>query len=109
MNVFRWMAAGCHGVAWLFGLAFAGSTAAHAATNWPVKPVRMVNPYTAGGGVDVVGRTIANQLSEMWGQPVVTDNRPGAGTTIGMEIVAHAPPGKLTCSVCMGSRVHLMT
>ena len=50
---------------------------------WPSKPVRIVNPYTAGGGVDVVGRAIAQQLNEAWGQPVIIDNRPGAGTTIG--------------------------
>ena len=70
---------------------------------WPQKPVRVVNPYTAGGGVDVVGRAIAQQLSEMWGQPVVTDNRPGAGTTVGMEIVAHAPPDGYTLLVNNGS------
>ena len=74
-----------------------------AAEPWPSKPVRLVNPYTAGGGVDVVGRAIAQQLAETWGQPVVTDNRPGAGTTIGMEIVAHAPPDGYTLLVSNGS------
>lgn len=73
----------------------------HAA--WPERPVRLVNPYTAGGGVDVVGRAIAQQLSETWSQPVVTDNRPGAGTTIGMEIVAHAVPDGYTLLVNNGS------
>jgi tripartite-type tricarboxylate transporter receptor subunit TctC len=82
----------------LCGLLFA----AHAAA-WPDKPVRVVNPYTAGGGVDVVGRAIAQQLSELWGQPVVTDNRPGAGTTMGMEIVAHAVPDGYTLLVSNGS------
>jgi tripartite-type tricarboxylate transporter receptor subunit TctC len=65
--------------------------------------VRLVNPYTPGGGVDAVGRAIAQQLTELWGQPVVTDNRPGAGTTIGMEIVAHAPPDGYTLLVNNGS------
>jgi tripartite-type tricarboxylate transporter receptor subunit TctC len=74
-----------------------------AADNWPSKPVRIVNPYTAGGGVDVVGRAIAQQLSELWGQPVVTDNRPGAGTTLGMEIVAHAPADGYTLLVSNGA------
>ena len=78
MHYIRWVATGCHSLALSCALAIAGS--AHAADNWPAKPVRIVNPYTAGGGVDVVGRAIANQLSDMWGQPVVTDNRPGAGT-----------------------------
>ena len=75
---------------------------AHAAA-WPDRPVRLVNPYTAGGGVDVVGRAIAQQLTEAWGQPVVTDNRPGAGTTIGMDIVAHAVPDGYTLLVNNGS------
>ena len=75
---------------------------AHAAA-WPDKPVRIVNPYTPGGGVDVVGRAIAQHLCEMWGQPVITDNRPGAGTTIGMEIVAHAVPDGYTLLVNNGS------
>jgi tripartite-type tricarboxylate transporter receptor subunit TctC len=74
----------------------------HAAA-WPDKPVRLVNPYTAGGGVDLVGRAIAQQLAEAWGQPVVTDNRPGAGTTTGMEIVAHAVPDGYTLLVNNGS------
>ncbi|HTE16685.1 MAG TPA: tripartite tricarboxylate transporter substrate binding protein [Burkholderiales bacterium] len=75
---------------------------AHAAA-WPDKPVRIVNPYTPGGGVDVVGRAIAHQLNEVWGQPVIVDNRPGAGTTIGMEIVAHAVPDGYTLLVNNGS------
>ena len=74
----------------------------HAAA-WPDKPVRVVNPYTAGGGVDVVARVIAQQLSETWAQPVIIDNRPGAGTTIGMEIVAHAVPDGYTLLVNNGS------
>ena len=70
---------------------------------WPSKPVRIVNPYTAGGGVDVVGRAIAQQLNEAWGQPVIIDNRPGAGTTIGMEIVVRAPADGYTLLVNNGS------
>ncbi len=80
-----------------------GMLLCHHAAAWPDKPVRMVNPYTAGGGVDVVGRAIAQQLSEAWGQPVIIDNRPGAGTTIGMEIVARAVPDGYTLLVNNGS------
>lgn len=72
-------------------------------TAWPQKAVRMVNPFTPGGGVDVVGRAITQPLAEMWGQPVVMDNRPGAGTTIGMEIVAHAVPDGYTLLINNGS------
>ncbi len=85
---------------WIAACAGAG---AQTPAPWPAKPVRIVNPYTAGGGVDVVGRAIANQLSEVWGQPVITDNRPGAGTTVGMEIVAHAVPDGYTLLVSNGS------
>ncbi len=79
------------------------STLSLAAETWPTKPVRIVNPYTPGGGVDVVGRAIAQQLNEAWGQPVIIDNRPGAGTTIGMEIVARAPADGYTLLVNNGS------
>jgi len=71
-------------------LAFAASVAC--AQNYPGKSVRVVVPFPAGGSTDIVGRTIAQKLSELWGQPVVVDNRPGGGTTIGTEIVAKAPP-----------------
>ncbi|MBM3341894.1 MAG: tripartite tricarboxylate transporter substrate binding protein [Betaproteobacteria bacterium] len=73
------------------------------AAAWPERPVRMVNPFTPGGGVDVVGRLIAQQLAQSWGQPVITDNRPGAGTTLGMEIVARAQPDGYTLLVTNGS------
>ena len=76
---------------------------AAAAGAWPTKSVRMVNPFTPGGGVDIVGRAIAQQLHELWGQPVIVDNRPGAGTTIGMEIVANAMPDGHTLLINNGS------
>ncbi len=79
------------------------NTNGFAAEAWPARPVRLVNPFTPGGGVDIVGRAIAQQLTEVWGQPVIVDNRPGAGTTIGMEIVAHAPPDGYTLLVNNGS------
>jgi tripartite-type tricarboxylate transporter receptor subunit TctC len=63
---------------------------------YPNKPIRLVNPYAPGGTVDLVARVIAQKLNEAWGQPVIVDNRPGAGTTIGTEIVAHAVPDGYT-------------
>jgi tripartite-type tricarboxylate transporter receptor subunit TctC len=69
--------------------------AAHAQTEkWPVKPVRVVVPFPAGGSTDIVGRTVAQKLSELWGQPVVVDNRAGGGTVIGTDIVAKAPASR---------------
>lgn len=70
---------------------------------FPIKPVRMVNPFAAGGGTDVVGLIIGQQLSEAWSQPVVMDNRPGAGTTIGTEIVVRSAPDGYTLLINNGS------
>ena len=61
------------------------------AQTYPVRPVRMIVPYAAGGGADIVGRLLAQRLGEGWGQTVVVDNRPGASGNIGTEIVARAP------------------
>ena len=69
---------------------------AAAQTAYPAKPIRIVVPYTAGGGTDVVARIIAQKLSEAWGQQVVVDNRPGASGMIAGEIVAKAPPDGYT-------------
>jgi len=60
-------------------------------TTFPFKPVRIVVPYTAGGGTDSVARGLAAQLSEVWKQPVVVENRPGAATVIGADAVAKSP------------------
>jgi len=76
----------------------AGSIAAGIAhaQNYPVKPIRMIIALAPGGGVDTTGRFIAQKLHEAWGQPVVADNRPGAGGTIAADIVAKAPPDGYT-------------
>jgi len=79
------------------GLA-AGSAGAHA-QNYPSRPVRLIAPYVAGGGTDFVSRTVATKLSEMWGSPVVVENRPGGGTNIGSELVARAAPDGYTLLV----------
>jgi len=57
-----------------------------------MKPIHMIISLAPGGGVDTTGRIIAQKLSEMWGQPVVADNKPGAGGSIAAEAVAHAAP-----------------
>ncbi len=61
------------------------------AQNWPVKPVRMIAPYPPGGGLDVLGRQLAEKLAQQWGQPVIVENRPGSSTLVGTELVARAP------------------
>ena len=61
------------------------------AQNYPVRPVRLVIPFSPGGATDVPGRILAQKLSEVWGQQMLVDNRPGAGSTIGTDLVAKAP------------------
>lgn len=58
---------------------------------YPDKPIRMVVPYSAGGGADNTARVLAQKLGELLGQPVVIDNKPGAGGIIGADVVAKAP------------------
>lgn len=65
-----------------------GLSQAAAFAQYPTRPVHMVVPYPAGGAVNSFARVLSQQLSELWGQPVVVDNRPGASTTIGAEQVA---------------------
>jgi tripartite-type tricarboxylate transporter receptor subunit TctC len=72
---------------------------------YPVKPVRLINPFAPGGPVDIVGRTVAQELSRQWGQPVIVDNRPGAGTTLGAGLVARATPDGYTLLVTSVSTV----
>ncbi len=62
------------------------------AQSWPAKQVRVIVPFTAGSATDILARTIGQKLQEYWGQPVVIENRPGAGGTIGAGVVAHAAP-----------------
>ncbi len=68
-------------------------------TDYPVRVLRLVNPYTPGGTTDLVARMIAARLTHAWKQQVIVDNRPGAGTNIGNEIVANAQPDGYTLLV----------
>src|SRR3954467_6920658 len=69
------------------------------AQTWPTKPVKIIVPFTAGSATDILARTFGQKLSEAWGQPVIVENRPGAGGTIGTGIVANAPADGYTLLV----------
>lgn len=72
------------------------ASSAFAAEQYPARPVRLLVGFTAGASIDIVGRAIAQRLSEQLGQQVVVDNRPGAGSNIASEIVAKSPPDGYT-------------
>ena len=63
---------------------------------WPAKPIAYIVPFTPGGTTDVIGRTIAQGLSPVLGQPVVVDNKPGAAGAVGATAVAKAKPDGYT-------------
>ncbi|MFC3124195.1 Bug family tripartite tricarboxylate transporter substrate binding protein [Pseudoroseomonas globiformis] len=84
------------------GLAVAGlPLSAQAATEtWPSRPIRMIIPFPPGGTTDLMGRLLAERLSARLGQPVVVENRGGAGGNIGADAVAKSPPDGYTLVMC---------
>jgi tripartite-type tricarboxylate transporter receptor subunit TctC len=69
--------------------------------SYPVRPVRLIDPYAPGGGSGLIARLVGAKLSETWGKQVVVDNRPGAAAAIGTEIAARSAPDGYT--LCMGT------
>ena len=82
-------------------LAMSGVHAAEPA--FPTKPVRIIVGFAPAGAADITARLLGQRLAALWGQPVVTDNRPGAGSTIGSEIAAGATPDGHTLTVVSAS------
>ena len=75
------------------GLLLAGGICAQ---GYPNKPVKLINPYAAGGGVDLLARLVALKLQEKWGQPFLVESKPGAGGNIGVDFVAKSAPDGYT-------------
>ena len=82
---------------------FSGAAAWAQGERFPSKAVTLIVPYSAGGGTDIVGRLVAQRLSELWGQSVVVDNRTGANGVIGSAHVAKARPDGHTLLLVVGS------
>ena len=82
--------------------ALVASVGAHA-QEYPVKPIRIIVPFGAGSATDALARTIGPKLTEMWGQQVIVENRPGAGSVVGTATAAKAPPDGYTLLVVSAS------
>lgn len=90
----------------LLGLALACALApsvASAQASYPSKPIRFIVPYPPGGGTDIVARLVAQKMTISMGQQVVVDNKPGASTVIGTDMLAKAPPDGYTISLITDS------
>ena len=83
-------------------LVFGASACAHA-QEYPTKPIRIVVPFGAGSATDALARTIGPKMTEMWGQQVIVENRPGAGSVVGTSVAAKAPADGYTLLVVSAS------
>jgi tripartite-type tricarboxylate transporter receptor subunit TctC len=84
-----------HPTGFLLAALLAASLSA-AAQNFPTRPVRMIVPFPPGGATDIAGRLVAAKMQEVWGQPVLVENKPGAGTIVGTDAVAKSAPDGYT-------------
>src|SRR3990172_5064600 len=88
----------------VLGLGTAGGVFAQ---GYPSKPIRMLVPFPPGGPADILGRVIAQKMSEDFGQPVIIDNRPGANTIIAAQLVAKAPADGYTLLMAIDSTLSM--
>src|SRR6266704_3858492 len=72
---------------------------------YPTRPVRLMVPFPPGGATDIIGRLVAAKMQEAWGQPLVIENRPGAGTVVGTDYVAKSAPDGYTLGMVVTAYV----
>jgi tripartite-type tricarboxylate transporter receptor subunit TctC len=89
----------------LLALGLCIAAAAAAAQSFPTRPVHLVVPFPPGGATDALARLMAEKLSERWKQAVIVENKPGANTTLGTDVVAKSPPDGHTLGFVTGSHV----
>ncbi len=94
-------------VKWCLAVVCAVASMPMFAQSFPSKPVRVVVPFPAGGGLDFTTRVVSHKLNELWGQQVIVDNRPGASGMVGAESVARAPKDGYTILSCSPAEVSL--
>jgi tripartite-type tricarboxylate transporter receptor subunit TctC len=85
----------------VFLCCFASATA----NAFPVKPVRLIVPFPPGGATDIIGRLVAGKMQDVWGQSVLVENRPGAGTVVGTDLVAKSAPDGHTLGMVVTAHV----
>lgn len=102
MAVTRWENKACIAAVMVITVACPALAVAQA-PRYPTRPVRMIVPLPPGGSTDIVARIVAQKYTETWGQQVVVDNRPGAGTSLGSELVTRAAPDGYTLLFASGS------
>lgn len=83
----------------LLAVALACAASTVSAQAWPTKPVRVIVPAPAGSSLDIVARLLGDKLKDRWGQPVVVENKPGAGGMLGVDVAAKAAPDGYTLTV----------
>jgi tripartite-type tricarboxylate transporter receptor subunit TctC len=88
------------------GFVFSLLVILQASQDYPSKPVRIIEPFGAGGGPDLIARAISPKLSELWGQPVTVENHPGAGSTAAPALVAKSPADGYTLLVNTSAQVY---
>jgi len=88
------------------GLFLLLSTMPQVSQDYPLKPVRMIEPFGAGGGPDLLARAMSPKLSELWGQPVTVENHPGAGSTAAPALVAKSPADGYTLLVTTSAQAY---